>query len=570
MVDSLTRMWVLIGAHLNTRAQSRLATLLPAELSGPVQQHLRRGTGVETIAEEWGGLSAAEARVSAALRRRVRADDADGDDGDELDPEEAEDADGAGAGAEDAPDAPLVAALCSLVLLDAPRPADAARLLVELPLRVQGQAIDLIVTSSVFSASWGLEAEERALVEGMRERLTTADRWGVLPACEILRAIDTTRRLRRAISATAAIDEDAVTILQNHLFVFADVGRLNDRELQSLLNRVGNQRLACALHGAPDVVRERLLGNMSPRRARLVEEEGEYLGELDPEEIEADQLAILETLRELYERGEISTYFGSVTGEYEPTEPEGAATMEIDEDEEEDGEEEVHIRVEPVRGKKRAAAGDQGSRRRMVALLGLVVGGGLLTLGVLELAHVGDGVPGGQSQRSATPRSSPGASGDGRVLVQSGAEAPEGPGKGPAAPGSGSEEATESPQSADPGIEAILEFAGSGGGSPAQVRVEEGSQVEEESAADSSGAGAGLFLRMGSVSCAVVGDGDGFVVGSPLVAVRGMPGSVFAVRVVLDASTTVYVERGRAEVSSEQRVADPVVLTAGERRLFEP
>ena len=600
MADALTRLWVLIGSHLNTRAQGLLVEMLPTELSGPVREHLRRGAGEETLATEWGPLSPAEERALAGFSRRPVVDEAgwveaaegdgDGDDGQSTPadsaatPESAREAspdfqdDGLAPASEEAlpgddgetPDSPLPPALFSLVLLDAPRPAAAAALLVELPLRLQGQVIDLIVTSSVFSATWGLEAEERDLIEGMRERMVTADRWGVQPACEILRAIDTTRRLRRVISATAAIDEDAVTILQNHLFVFADVVRLNDRELQSLLNRVGNQRLACALHDAPDAVRERLLGNMSPRRSRLIEEEGEYLGELSPEEIEVDQLAILETLRQLYEKGEISTYFGSVRGEHDESQQDAETPDSIVAAEEETEEEEPELGVRPAarresgRKSRRPPSRSGRSRRRLLALLGLVAGMSLVTLVVLEITRSGDGES--RRREGDAPKRGSGTGSLSRVLIQDGGEAGDGSG---------------GPVTADPGetgggvagagIDAILKFAGNGGYPVAEVRVEEGSEVDETaSSADSAAVDEGLYLRLGRVSCAVVGERDGFVVRTPLVAVRGLPGAVFAVRVVLDATTTVYVDKGGVEVASRQGDAGPVLVNAGQRRRFDP
>jgi len=561
-------MWVLIGSHLNPRAQAQLVGMLPNDLSAAVQGQLRRGMSDDVLAE-WGELSPAEKRVLSGFRAQQSDQTDEPDETAETDYDEQEEAE------DDIEHSPLCAALLSLVLLDAPRPVEAASLLVELPLRFQGQIINLIVTSSVFSATWGLESDERDLVEGMRETMSSADSWGVLPACEILRAIDTTRRLRRAISSTAAIDEDAVTILQNHLFVFADVMRLNDRELQTLLNRVANKPLARALSDAPDAVRDRLLANMSPRRSSLVAEEVEFMGELEVEDIRADQRDILETLRQLYESGDISTYFGSVRGGGESVESEEELAEDapgLDGIDEPEPEPELGAPAATAKQHKRAAP-VTGRSRKLLVMVAFIAGTGLLTLLILVVSQLGDGAQSrGGSEARQRRAATVGSKLDGRVLVLSESDNTQ-----PEKQGGVDDSEVEATSASE--ISTVLEFAGKSGQTAAQVRVDEGSQLQEEpAAAEDSVATASpneLYLRLGRVSCAVVSETDTFVVRSPLVAIRGLPGAVFAVRVVLDASTTVFVERGRVEVAVEQESGKwgerrPVVLRAGERRRFEP
>ena len=93
-------MWVLIGSHLNTRAQAQLVGLLPTELSARVSAQLRERGGDDMTAEG-GELSPAEQRVRDGFRRR--RDPEEGDDGESTD--------------DDTEHSPLCAALLSLVLL---------------------------------------------------------------------------------------------------------------------------------------------------------------------------------------------------------------------------------------------------------------------------------------------------------------------------------------------------------------------------------------------------------------------------------------------------------------------
>jgi hypothetical protein len=189
----------------------------------------------------------------------------------------------------------LPASLISLILLNA-SPEEAARLLVELPLRFQGQSIDLIVTGSAVDTS-SLAREERDLAKALRPHLSGEENSGVESAVRILRAIATTRRLRRAIEAIAAVNSGAASVLQNQLFIFEDVTRIDDREFQVLLGRVDNQTLARAMKDASDAVRDRFVGNLSDRRVTLVSEEGQLLEELTEEEADIARKRMLETLR---------------------------------------------------------------------------------------------------------------------------------------------------------------------------------------------------------------------------------------------------------------------------------
>ena len=323
------------------------------------------------------------------------------------------------------------------------------------------------------------------------------------------------------------------------------------------MNRVANQPLARALSDAPDAVRDRILENMSPRRSRLVAEEGEFMGELEAEEILTDQRDILETLRRLYDEGVISTYFGSVRGG-ESTVPEDDAEEEDDLDLPEAEESEPELGARPATPES----------RRPPIVVAILAGTGLLALLLLVISQLGEG--GGSRGGSGARPKRPLAAGNklqGQVLVQSGSVDTQAVAQSNA-DGSGDDAAPAGQ------VSAVLEFAGKSGQTAAQVRVEEGSRLEDEDVAvDSAGTSSDdeLYLRLGRVSCAVVSETDTFVVRSPLVAVRGLPGAVFAVRVVLDASTTVFVERGRVEVDAEGGGQErPVVLKAGERRRFEP
>ena len=417
------------------------------------------------------------------------------------------------------------------------------------------------------------------MIEALRSHLSGRERWGVEPAVHILRASDTTRRLRRAIEATAVIDAEAVSILQDQLFVFEDVLRLEDREFQVLLGRIDNQTLARAMRNASDPVRDRFFDNMSDRRAMLVAEEGEILAELTDEESAEAQKKVLETLRQLYEKGDIMTYFGSVQGQLDADD-----TDDEEGDDDEDSEADhsaiqaqsepppVHV---PTERKTVSAVTEPTPFRRF----GLLVAGGCLAAVVVTVAVLHFAMRDTprtlqeetehpkRTEKTTASRSSRAIAIQREQRPMSGEQAEKK--SGDPIPSEGTLAAGESMTVAND-IQAILLLPAveSETGNVAQVVAEPGSELSREPTADSSASDNGeLVLRLGRVRTAILK--EGFVVKSPVVEVAGVRGAIFAVRVVLDATTTVEVEQGAVHVRLLKSPGEPFRLVAGQSGHFD-
>ena len=452
----------------------------------------------------------------------------------------------------------LPGVLLSLLMLDAPD--QAAGLLIELPLHLQGQSLERLVSCSPLSVTRELEPEERTAVEELRERLSGREEWGVQTACDILRAIDDTRRLRRALGAMAGVDEEAVTVLQNHLFVFEDIQRLDDREMQAVLATIDNTTVAESLKMTTEAIQERILSNVSDRRRRLIEEEGELTEGASIEEIELAQGNVLSAVRYMYEQGEISTYFGSIPGEN----PTSASA-----DEEEDGEDEGEEKGErgPSQGQKKKRRSRPAKQRSLSIILlagAVVVGAPLLTMAVLHFTvprrTMTETTDSSGGERVTSSGGSSGASKSGKVLIaREGASAiPKSGGNSAGRPSPSADEAFSFPDA----VKALLIMPERDGEQVARVLVSEGSEVGEvgsgradESAVEST-AGEGdvqpeeetaLELRVGRMKVAVL-DPE-FAVRTPVAEIKGADGSVFEIRVVLDATTTVTVQKGTATLN---------------------
>jgi flagellar motor switch protein FliG len=89
------------------------------------------------------------------------------------------------------------------------------------------------------------------------------------------------------------------------MFVFEDIGRFSDKDIQTVLKNVETSQWAMALKGGSDMLKEKVLRNMSERAAETLREEMEYLGPAKRSVVEAKQQEIVDVIRSLEDRGEI-------------------------------------------------------------------------------------------------------------------------------------------------------------------------------------------------------------------------------------------------------------------------
>jgi flagellar motor switch protein FliG len=100
-------------------------------------------------------------------------------------------------------------------------------------------------------------------------------------------------------------DKDLMTAIQDNMFVFDNLGRSDDRSLQTLLRAIDPERLVLALKGADEALRERLLSCMSSRAAAGIRDEMEALGPVRLTEVQEAQKQIVATARQMADAGNI-------------------------------------------------------------------------------------------------------------------------------------------------------------------------------------------------------------------------------------------------------------------------
>jgi flagellar motor switch protein FliG len=105
-------------------------------------------------------------------------------------------------------------------------------------------------------------------------------------------------------------DPEVAEAVRNLILVFADISKLTDREIQTLMREVDRKDLVVALKGSSNEMKDKVLGNMSERVRTFITEEMEFLGPMRLSEVEKVQLRIVQQVRQLEEQGQITIVRG--------------------------------------------------------------------------------------------------------------------------------------------------------------------------------------------------------------------------------------------------------------------
>lgn len=138
---------------------------------------------------------------------------------------------------------------------------------------------------------------------------------GVEAVAEILNVCE--RSIERTIMESLGRDDPELSDeIRRLMFVFEDISKLSDRDIQSLLKNVETAQWAMSLKGASQALQEKVMRNMSSRAADNLREEMGYLGSVRVSEVEGVQQKIVDIVRHLEDTGEISRPSGEEEEEY--------------------------------------------------------------------------------------------------------------------------------------------------------------------------------------------------------------------------------------------------------------
>jgi len=128
---------------------------------------------------------------------------------------------------------------------------------------------------------------------------------GVKAAANILNAMETTRE-NLLMASIHEEDEALGDRIQELMFVFDDLAKMEDRSMQTLLRDLPGERLVVALKGADPKLSEKIFANMSKRAGDMLRDDLEVKGPVRVSEVDAAQKEILGIARKLADAGQIS------------------------------------------------------------------------------------------------------------------------------------------------------------------------------------------------------------------------------------------------------------------------
>jgi len=127
---------------------------------------------------------------------------------------------------------------------------------------------------------------------------------GVKAAANILNFVDSSQE-GAIMDTIREIDADVGQKIQDLMFVFENLGEVDDRGIQALLREVSSDSLLLALKGADEIIKEKIFKNMSKRAAEMLRDDLEAKGPVRLSEVETAQKEILAIARRMSEAGDI-------------------------------------------------------------------------------------------------------------------------------------------------------------------------------------------------------------------------------------------------------------------------
>jgi flagellar motor switch protein FliG len=190
------------------------------------------------------------------------------------------------------------------VVLSKIRPDHAARVLSNLPDDLAIEVVMRMLRMEVVQKEILSDVERTLRAEFMSNLARTNRRDNHEVMAEIFNYFDRATETR-FMGLLEDRNKEAADRVRQLMFTFDDLARLDPAGIQTLIRTVGNDRLAVALKGATERLRELFFSNMSERFARILKEDMESMGPVRLRDVDEAQMFMVNTAKELASTGEI-------------------------------------------------------------------------------------------------------------------------------------------------------------------------------------------------------------------------------------------------------------------------
>jgi flagellar motor switch protein FliG len=190
------------------------------------------------------------------------------------------------------------------VVLSKLRPEHAARVLAILPEDLSLDGVNRMLKMEAVQKEVLERVEATLRTEFMSSLSQTRRRDAHEVMAEIFNNFDRQTETRFMTSLEEANRESAERI-KTLMFTFDDLVRLDAGSAQTLMRQVDKDKLAVALKGASETVRQFFLGNMSTRAAKMLVDDMGAMGPVRLRDVDEAQVLLVNLAKDLAAKGEI-------------------------------------------------------------------------------------------------------------------------------------------------------------------------------------------------------------------------------------------------------------------------
>ena len=198
--------------------------------------------------------------------------------------------------------------------------AQAAGILSQLPERMQSDVAYRITTMENITPNVIKQIEE-SLEQSLRDILSgDQDVGGPKVVADMLNMTGSSVE-KNVLDQMDGQDPEVAEAVRNLMFVFEDIAKLTDRDLQKLLDEIDKEdnlrrSLSISLKAAQKQTKDKLFGKMSEGMRQTVEQEMVELGPMRLADVEEAQLRVVQQVRALEEKGEVTIVRGASTDDF--------------------------------------------------------------------------------------------------------------------------------------------------------------------------------------------------------------------------------------------------------------
>ena len=190
------------------------------------------------------------------------------------------------------------------VVLSKIKPEHAARVLSSLPEDFALECVQRMLRMEPVQREILDKIEQTLRTEFMSNLARTAKRDSHEMMADIFNTFDRQTE-SRFMAALEERNRESAERVRALMFVFEDLSKLDPGGVQTLLRAVDKDKLALAMKGASDNLREMFFSNMSERAAKIMREDMESMGPVRLKDVDAAQMTLVQAAKDLAAKGEI-------------------------------------------------------------------------------------------------------------------------------------------------------------------------------------------------------------------------------------------------------------------------